>query len=216
MAVRLAARERAGVGEDRSEHAVDREGHRVRAAGERGDDAPAVGAGDGPREHGARADFVPGEPAEGLSEPVERLLEERGERLVGLIAGRQTGAARRDDGVGQVLVADALEDAAQLCGLVWDDGAEADGEPGRLETIAEPLASLVVGLGARVADGEAATRRTDLLSGEATTRFNLVPREGRREAQRFRGGGCERRVRRSSASSCVLTSAPRTIDRLVR
>src|ERR1700722_2966629 len=73
----LSACERDRVREDGREHTVDREYDGLRAAGERRHDASSVNAGHRAGQHRSRANFVPGQTAEGLAEAVELLLQER-------------------------------------------------------------------------------------------------------------------------------------------
>jgi high-affinity iron transporter len=58
----------------------------LRRAGHRDDDRTAVGAGGGTREHGGRPDLLEAQHPEELAEARERLLQQRGERVVGRVA----------------------------------------------------------------------------------------------------------------------------------
>jgi high-affinity iron transporter len=70
------------MGELRFEELLPREANGLRRAGHRDDDRAAVGAGGRAGEHRRRADLLEAEHAEELAEPRERLLEQRGERVV--------------------------------------------------------------------------------------------------------------------------------------
>lgn len=150
MRVAIAAREGDRVRQDRNEDAIHRERDGSRAAWKRRDESTSVNAGERPRENGARADVVPGEASERLAEPIEALVENGLERLVGAISGRDAGAARGHDCVGKVPVANSREDGVQLRGLVANDRLEGDRDPRRFEPPPEQRSGFVVGERARV------------------------------------------------------------------
>ena len=70
------------MGELRFEELLPRETNGFRRAGHGDDDRAAVGAGGRARQHRGGADLLEAEHAEELAEPRERLLEQRGERVV--------------------------------------------------------------------------------------------------------------------------------------
>ena len=104
------------------------------------------------RERIARGtDLVPRETTEGFSESVELLVEHTHHRLVGLVARRDAGASRRDDGVGAVRRG-AFHRAANFFGLITDDGVAAQYESVCREESSQLPPAFVVGVGSCVAD----------------------------------------------------------------
>jgi hypothetical protein len=146
----IAARERNGVRQDRNEDAIHRKRDGFRAARKRRDDATAMNPGDRPRENGARADVIPREASERLAEPVEPLVENGLERLIGAISRRNPRAAGGHDRVGQILVANSRDDGAQLVGFVANDRLKGDRDAGRLETAPQETTGFVIGKRARI------------------------------------------------------------------
>src|SRR3954447_21813922 len=110
-----------GVGEDRSDERAGAEPGRVLAPGEEKDEAAPHGAGGRAGEDRPWADLVPREPAEGLAETVERLVEGGRHRLVAHVARGDPGPAAEEDRVDLASRGLVADQALETRGVIGDD-----------------------------------------------------------------------------------------------
>ena len=123
-------------------------------ARQRDDDAPPDEACAGAAQHRRRADLLVTEHAKQLAESVEPLLQQRADRFVRAVAGRDAGSAGRDDHLDAAVGEVPLDRAVHLLRIVPDERAAGDDVTRGGQQVGNRAAAGVVLQRPRVADGD--------------------------------------------------------------